>query len=558
MVIKKYASYLWLVSLLLVAGCANIVPPLGGPKDEIPPGIDSLRSTPDFQTNFTPARIELAFDEWIKLEDVFNQVVVSPPLNTAPEITLHGRTVRVTFDKEEVLRENVTYTINFGNAVKDLTEGNPAKDLRFVFSTGPFIDSLSVRGVVRDAYTGDPIENVLLMLYDNLSDTVVRTQRPFYFGKTNKEGQVAINNIKSGTFKVMVLSDGNLNYLFDSEAEKIGFTDKFITLPDSSLNSLNFRLFESTRHLRLVERQTNDFGRVTLVFSRPPEGADIRFYDINTPVWQETEGDTLYLWHNATTPWTAIVTTPGKLPTDPATSDTVYVKAVDNTDFLAQAKLTLAVKGASKQNARGKIAGASTNTALQVLHPLQAARLDFTHPLAIIDTARIRLLEDTTLMPVAFRLQIDSINKRSLNVQYAWKEGKSYRLDILPGGLTDIYGLGNDTIIQKYAVQLLKSYGSVRIKVNGLDSSKQYVFQLFTNEKVAAERIATDRPDYEALISALSPGSYSLRIIEDINRNGRWDTGDYNAQRQPEKIKVRKIKELLRPDWELEVEEDWE
>jgi len=145
--------FIWLL-YLLVASCATPTPPLGGPRDTAPPQLDSLQSTANEQVNFTIQPIELAFDEWVQLEDVANQVLVSPPLEFRPKVRIKKRSVIVEFDAREQLRPNVTYAINFGNAVKDLTEKNAAENLRFVFSTGPQLDSLSMQGTIRNAISG--------------------------------------------------------------------------------------------------------------------------------------------------------------------------------------------------------------------------------------------------------------------------------------------------------------------------------------------------------------------------------------------------------------------
>ena len=157
----------WLLALALVS-CARQGAPTGGPKDTTPPSVDTLYSTRNYSTRFRPSKIELRFDEWVTLSDAANQIVVSPPLAKRPEVVLRGKTVTLTFDPSEQLRDSATYTINFGTAVKDLHEGNPVKDLRFVFSTGDLIDSLRVSGKVVDALTGDPVENISVMLYDCL------------------------------------------------------------------------------------------------------------------------------------------------------------------------------------------------------------------------------------------------------------------------------------------------------------------------------------------------------------------------------------------------------
>ncbi len=159
------------------------------------------RQHAEFQHAFSQRRIELVFDEWVTLSDVGTQVVVSPTLLKRPEVKLKGKKVVVELPEEDTLRPNTTYTINFGTAVKDLHEGNPAENLRFVFSTGDYLDSLTVNGSVVDAFTGDPVEKVSVMLYENLGDSVPRKERPYYFARTNKTGQFSIQNVRPGRFK---------------------------------------------------------------------------------------------------------------------------------------------------------------------------------------------------------------------------------------------------------------------------------------------------------------------------------------------------------------------
>ena len=212
-----------LVIGLLLNGCANVISPEGGERDLIPPQLIEETSTPNYQTNFDKQPITLSFDEWIVLEDVFSQVLVSPPLDERPEVKIKKKSIIFKFAEEEILRTDATYTINFGQAVKDLNEKNPAEDLRFVFSTGDIIDSLFLQALVIDAKELEPVEGALFMLYDQLADSVFHTERPFYFSVTDENGEATIRNVKSDTFKVTVLTDQNVNYLFDQPTEAIAF-----------------------------------------------------------------------------------------------------------------------------------------------------------------------------------------------------------------------------------------------------------------------------------------------------------------------------------------------
>ena len=204
--------------------CANVgTGPGGGPKDEKPPVLQTDQSTPNLQTNFKKQDINLVFDEYVEVKNIFDEVIISPPLQKRWKLSQKLKTVTFEFDKDEVLREDATYTINFGAAVQDYTAGNKVPDLRFVFSTGDFIDSMEVSGRITNALTGAAEKDVLLMLYDNLSDTVVRKERPFYFARNDGKGNYTIKNVKTDTFKVFAIKDEGQQYLFDQETEAIGF-----------------------------------------------------------------------------------------------------------------------------------------------------------------------------------------------------------------------------------------------------------------------------------------------------------------------------------------------
>jgi len=231
----SYLFPVWLLALALVS-CARQGAPTGGPKDTTPPSVDTLYSTRNYSTRFKPSKIELRFDEWVTLSDAANQIVVSPPLAKRPEVILRGKTVTLAFDPSEQLRDSATYTINFGTAVKDLHEGNSAKDLRFVFSTGDLIDSLRVSGRVADALSGEPVENISVMLYDIAADSVVRKSRPYYFSRTDKSGRFDIRNVKAGRFKVAAIEDADQNLRWDGENEKIAFLDTLLSVQDSAQN----------------------------------------------------------------------------------------------------------------------------------------------------------------------------------------------------------------------------------------------------------------------------------------------------------------------------------
>jgi hypothetical protein len=530
---QRFILFLLFLSFLL-SQCASPLPPVGGGKDETPPQIDTAKSTPNLQTNFQKQRIELAFDEWVVLEDVFNQVVISPPLEYNYEVTLRGKTLRFDFAPEEELRPEATYTINFGEAVKDLNEKNPAEDLRFVFSTGPFLDSLQLAGQVVDAFTEEPIEGAVFMLYENQADTVVRTERPFYFARTNKDGRFRIENVKAGVFKGFALEDANFNYLFDQATERIGFPDSLITMSTDTSSRIQVQLFEEEAPLRLQDSEQR-YGLVKMFFNKKPIDYELSYPDLGQQVVEEFDKDTLKFWYHMpeAQPWRIIVRK------DTFLQDTIQVETEGRPDFLAEAKLTaLNLKG---------------GTTVTKINPTRSLPINFNLPIDSVSRTDIRLFEDTLRTEIPFTLTKDSLNPRVVELGARWKEKVEYEVIFYPGSVASIYGITNaDTIAQRLKVEELKRFGNIILKVDSLDATASYVLELLEKKKVVATIPIRQQASFERTFTAFAPGEYTVRIITDDNGNGRWDPGNYDERRQPEKVYRRKL-DALRANWDLEV-----
>jgi hypothetical protein len=519
---------------LAAYACANSIAPTGGPRDETPPQLIAEESSPNLQTNFEKQPIVLTFDEWIVMEDLFNQVIVSPPLEKRPEVKIKKRSVIFNFHPDEVLRPDATYTINFGEAVRDLNEKNPAENLRFVFATGERLDSLSMSGTIVDAQTGEPVEGALFMLYDNLADSVVRKERPFYFAKANKEGRFRIENIREGLFKGFALKDANLNYRFDQDSEPIGFPDSLLLINDTLSPEVTIRLFLERRRLRVDDIDDKQFGLAKLAFNHEPIGVEATPID-GPDFIIDRERDTIRLWYAEARdqPWRV------ELSRDSTFLDTVRIQARAPDNFSRDARLRLA-------GGRGP-----RNIALSPVNP---AELTFNHPLAAYDTTRILLYEDTARVVITPEVSIDSARaRRVLKLRHNWQEGLMYELEVLPGAIADVFGLTNvDTIKANYRIDTRKSFGNIKLSISNLDSLAQYIIQLEDNSgKKVSERIIGGQTSNVYEYKLLPPAEYTLRIISDLNRNGRWDTGNYDAKRQPEPVFLKKL-EQLRANWDVE------
>ncbi len=222
--------------LLLLADCAKIGSPAGGPRDEAPPKV--LKSNPlNRSVNFKEGKIEITFDEYIRTEALGQELVVSPPLEERPEIRLKGKTLIIDWDED--LRDSTTYTFSFGEAIQDLNEGNILRNFEFVFSTGEHLDSLAVIGTVLQAFNLQPLEErVYLLLYENHSDSAPLLEIPDYVSVADPNGNFLINNVRPSTYRLFALQDLNRNYKYDVPEEYIGFLDSCVYLDPSIFTSL--------------------------------------------------------------------------------------------------------------------------------------------------------------------------------------------------------------------------------------------------------------------------------------------------------------------------------
>ena len=548
----------FLLLYFLITACAQQQQLTGGDKDEIPPKIDQSVSTPNNQTNFEKQTIEFTFDEYIQLQNVLKQVVVSPPLERIPTVTTKLRKLQFKFADEEVLKEDATYSINFGDAVKDLTEGNPVPNFKFVFSTGDFIDSLKMEGTIVDALTGKPVEDAFYMLYKNFADSVVQTEKPFYFGKSDNAGKFTIENIKAGQYKAFALEDQDVNYLYNIPTERIGFSMDTLLITDSTTIVIEAAIFEPYSLITKPKANIKQYGLVTLAFKRSPFDARIELEEVGQTSFVETVEDTIKVWYHIpdSIDWNILV------HRDTIT-DTIRVKALSKN--LAQKKLNLPQKRRSKKGV--------TSTPL---NPMKPIKLSFNHPITAVDTNLIFFREDSlrmvevldtlsgdsimvemppdTINYIQATFEIDSIDQRTVVINYPWKETLNYELQILPGAIKDLYSLENiDTLNKSYIVKEQKDFGTINMVASGMDSLQQYYFELLFEDNVVVDFNVSGTTTYERKFEGLPPGGYSVKVVEDLNGNGRWDSGDYFKKLQPERISTAQLEEL-KANWEIEAE----
>lgn len=512
---KKERLFFFVLVLVLsvIFSCAKQGSPTGGPEDIDPPKF--VRAEPEnFTTNFKRDEIRIYFNEYIKLVDPQRQIILSPPMETRAIITPMGTPRKyVKIELNDTLQKNTTYTINFGKSIVDNNEENPLPFFKYVFSTGSYIDSLKISGVVRDALQKSPDEFISIMLYEvdsTYSDSIVFNRMPTYVSYSQDSTHAfQIENIREGSYKLVALKDENNNYKFDPTTDKIGFFGETISVPTDSVFHLT--LFQEVLDFKAerpkyVAQQHALFGYQGNADSMEIELLSERPSGFQSRVVQDREKDTLHYYFK------------------PNIEKDSLLFAVSNQNY--RDTLTLYLRELPKDtlsfetSPKGGI-GFDENFALLPSLPIVAA-----------DTTLISIMDKDSLS-VPFAREIDfRLNK--LILDFEKEEAQTYRITFLPEAVTDFFGNVNDTLTYSLRTKKLSDYGILNMHIVNID--RYPVIVQLTDLKGNVMKELQSESENIFNFNNISPGKYYVRLIYDDNQNGKWDTGDYMAHRQPEKV----------------------
>lgn len=515
------------LGLLMAFSCANPIPPSGGPVDKAGPELLTENSTPNHQVNFEPSEIVFTFDEWIKLDNPNAQVLISPPLDKNPTFKLRGKEVRVILDPEEQLRENTTYTFEFGESIKDVNESNASEALKFVFSTGPVLDSLQLKGRILSIDRKTPVENVRVMLYDSIADSLPYLVRPSYTAKTDAQGRFTIQNLPQKSFKIFALADENKNYLFEPQSEALAFLDTIITISDS-VPALEMVLFKEIPPFQMLKRELG-FHKLVLEYNKIPDTLALDFPNTSFRL-KEWGKDSAQLWLSKKQDSLTLFTLPTSLK-----RDTFLLKR--KRKLKRDTQSVVLNKAAMKQ---------------PVLSAEDSLALFFSRPIIDVDFEKMTVRDTSNAtLPIKF-LQVAP---RQINVFGKWPLGQELEITLLPEAVKSITNNNNrDTLSHQIFVPPSEKLGSIIMIISVKDPSIDRVIELTMGDNIV-RTFVVKKGEMEKYITTkhLRPGDYTLLIIEDQNGDGEWTTGDYLKKRQPE-LKWKKELESLRENWDLQVE----
>lgn len=521
--IKSLISSLF---ILLIVSCAQRSPLTGGEKDIIPPKVK--KATPENESvNFSEKTIEVLFDEFVRLDNFQSQLIISPLMPEEPDIVLRGKKLMIKINSE--LKPNTTYSINFGDAIKDITEGNPYPNYKYVFSTGEFIDSLSYSGVVLDAFSLQPKEGVFVMLYDVFEDSIPLLQKPRYIAKSNKEGTFTITNISEGKYKLFALKDINSNYLFDLPNEEIAFYSDLIQIDSSSVGHKVY-LFKEENELQYVVGADNPkYGKIEIEMNLEAENINVVLNDdIEIEIEEKNlnkKQKVIWLKHPVNVDATSLVVLENNNPID-----TVDIDLITENNF--------------------KDSALTMNTNIKPSFDLNQTIVLFAdRPIQKSNTSSIVLMEDSLVVP--FQFYQDSLNTRMYHINYSFKEKTNYLLLVKPNALEDIYGLKNDTILQHFKTKKESDYGTLMLNVNP-EFEENYTIQLIQKDKVIKEVFGQKNQKFT--FSYLLPGDYQIKLMSDNNNDQKWTSGNYIDGLQPEKVFFYEGVITIQENWDNAIE----
>jgi len=523
-----------LIPILLLTACAQVGELSGGEKDSTAPRL--LRSTPEQAgTGYNGDRILLEFDERIQLDRVRDRLLVSPPLTTAPTVRLSGaRSVEIQLNAP--LEEDRTYTFSIGEAVKDLTEGNQASGLDLVFSTGDALDSLNLAGSVLSAFNGTPEKDVLVVAYAQGDSSSLRSGKPLYATRSDQLGQFVLRHLRAGSYELHALRDKNTNYRYDLPNEEIAMLDSAVIAGplDSTITAHALRLFlEPSATQRVREYRVVPDGALQVTLTLPAQQAKVR--DIArtggsldwTPEWS-TRRDTVMLWPSDTT---ALKEGNYELTMDGMVVDTLRYRPIGRMPF----HTTLRIRAIDE----GRDA---------------LVKLISSRPIVSFDTARMTLSVDS--VPLAFSVERDSVDQRTLTLRSALRAGDNARLTLLPKAVRDIYNGSNDTLVSALGRAAVKATGTLRIAmVTPTGTSGSYILALIDGQGRAVRSDVLTSEGATLTWERIPPGTYEVRCIADANLNGRWDEGSLAARRLPELVFRHPDPVNVRAGWDLRL--DW-
>ena len=587
--------------------CAHIMTPDGGPKDTIPPVIIALN--PDnFTTNFKANKVYIEFNEYVQIKDQNKEMCTSPAMKKMPLVATRGKGIVITI--RDTLKENTTYAIDFGSAIRDNNEGNPLNAMRYVFSTGDKVDSLMCSGYTADSYKADSVSRTYIWFYiaDSLPvtpdyDSTIFNRQPDVIARAQNNGIFIAQNLKPVDYRIYAFGDKNDNKMYEAGTDLVGILEgtynpakmpefaiwfDSLRMYPSAEPQLYFRMFtdKAFKNQRLVEAKRTDRKKLLLYFNADyPDIESIRLDSIPSdkilydPI---TKGrDTLNLWLDVPAE-NLPDTIKGEITYFRHDSVRQYVKTTEPLKmawrYVESKEEQREREKEEKEREKAEKEGREwtpptkpnpfkyTTSAQGEINPEKGIDLTLTFPAVKFDTTSVKLYKiegkegaATKQVEVAKHFVRDTLNMARWEIRSKWEKNTKYRLYIPKQTITDVMGYQNDSISSDFATYDPEKYATIVLKVKGEPHRKYIVQQTDSSGKTQQELTGVANGKYR--LNYISPGEIRLRIIEDTNGNGVWDAGDVIKRLQPERAEMYindKGEDLFatKANWEIEIDMD--
>jgi uncharacterized protein (DUF2141 family) len=522
--------FLFFLVALVALGCAVQQRPQGGPKDHDPPKLLKA-SPPNLTHNFKGKEIKLDFDEYFKLNNQFQEITVFPAPDKIPDFKKRQKSLVI--ELRDTLQKNTTYVINFGKAIGDVNENNILKNFTYVFSTGNHIDSLTMSGSVTNTQTQLKEKDITVMLFTLKQDSLLfGKKKPSIYTTTDSSGNFTLSNLKEGVYKIYALKEQGGDKIYNNDNELIGFSSNPIHFTHDT-STINLKLFkQAPTKIRFVDRKFLPDGGMMFSFNRPVNNPSAKIIyppglDNQKIVDFSKTGDTATIYSKN------------------MDFDSIRFAFYENRKPLDTTYLRKGRKESFTRNISFRY-GVSIGGELK---PGNDLHLYSNLPIDSFDPSLITLKEDSA--EVRYTLTKDTGSTKNFTLKYKWRQKVNYQLIIDEAAFTSIYGDKNKRQLKKFYQNKPENYSNLTLTVNVPDTSKMYVVELLNDQGTVLRSDAiTKKTKLE--YRNYYVGKFTVRVIYDTNRNGKWDSGNVKELRQPENIWVYEKTFTLRPNWDSE------
>ncbi|QOG03442.1 Ig-like domain-containing protein [Flavobacterium sp. MDT1-60] len=529
--LKNNFKYIPFLLVFLMMSCAKRGSITGGLKDTLAPVL-KYSSPKNFSTDFKASEIILTFDEYVKLKNTNKQLIISPPMKHEPIILPTTASKEITIKILDTLQPNTTYSMNFGQSIADNNEGNALNQFKYVFSTGSYIDSLSIGGIVKDAYEKNVDNFVSVMLYevnDKFKDSVVYREFPRYITNTlDSLRTFKLENLKAGKYLLVALKDKGSNNKFNPKDDKIGFIKHYITVPNDTL--FEIELFKESQPLKVLKPIQASGNRLFLPYdskqdftnSKPKVVLKNKDEILESIVTRYPKKDSLQVWYK------------------PIKVDSLSME-VSNENY--NKKFTFKIKDQKKDTLN------ITATQSGVLNFRDRFTLESATPLVKFDKSKIKLTNKDSVA-VDFTTAYDEFDQK-LHVDFKKEPLEKYKFTFLPGALTDFYDKTNDTLSYKLTTKEYADYGNL---VLNLKNVKRFPIIVEITNKKGDVVLASQYSEGQTKLTfdLVEPNAFTLRITYDDNKNKIYDSGNFLKKTYAEEVFYYQKEIDVRTNWDVD------